>query len=208
MTTTRRLLPSLAALTLTAGLLAGCGGKEDPETTNAGGSESTTSAEASDGGGASKSPERPDVPKPDPKDYPGMNEHTEKGAEQAFKYYWDLVMWGHQTGDAADLKGRQTENCELCTSLVGDIEKIRRDQTPWSKTTFTDKQIETATPEGQEYAFVYSFVVGEHEKPVKRNSEKVRRSDPTVYAAAGGVVWGNEGWKVDDAGAHNEPVDQ
>ena len=101
----RRLLSAAAACTLLLGLAA-CGeGGDGPVTTppptidisgpsDGGGDDGA----ASDGGGDDASPSAaPEVPAPDPADYPGMDENTPEGAEQAFRYY-ERHLGGRITG--------------------------------------------------------------------------------------------------------------
>ena len=115
----RRLLAAVAVTALTLGL-ASCGdGGENAVTTPPPkidiGQSDDGGAEPSDDGGAEQSDSEgagegedspaaaPDIPAPDPADYPGMDQETPEGAEQAFKLFWAVILWAHQTGDSSVL---------------------------------------------------------------------------------------------------------
>src|SRR5699024_10334539 len=122
----RRLLPALATLGLVLGLAACGDGGDGPVTTpppdlgNGASDGGGSQGDPSDGGGETEPDDgeteetevaAPDVPAPDPADYPGMDEETPEGAEQAFRYYIAVVYWGYQTGDTETLETLHTENC-------------------------------------------------------------------------------------------------
>src|SRR5690625_5350400 len=118
----RRILPSLAAAVLALGAAA-CGNVRDaPVTTPA----PALGSNASDGGGSDPDPSdgggaeteeptaaAPDNPAPEPADYPGMDEETPEGAEQALRYYIAVVYWGYQTGDTETLERSEEHTSEL-----------------------------------------------------------------------------------------------
>ncbi|WP_152354053.1 DUF6318 family protein [Brachybacterium subflavum] len=196
MTTTRRTLSSLAVLALAAGLMTGCGDKDEPSPSA--GSEATASApeEQSDGGGESAKPTKSDVPKPDPKDYPGMDERTDEGAEQAFRYFWALVVWGHETGDSSAMQEHFSEECDVCARFAGDIERIDKNSTQWSEGGIGDNQLYSDS-DNKKYDVVvsYSFVIKSHNEPVAGNSKQNTVSDSTVLAI-GGLDWRDDAWIV------------
>lgn len=195
MTTTRRTLSSLAVLALAAGLITGCGDKDEPSPSA--GSEATASApkEQSDGGGGSATSTKPDVPKPDPKDYPGMDEHTQKGAEQAFRYFWALQLWGYETGDSAPLKSMSLESCKYCDSVIEDINDMAKKDLYWSEATLKFSDPVTEASRGHDYEVGYVIMLGEHEEDLYGNSKK-RRVDSVEYVGAGAMNWASGKWSV------------
>src|SRR5699024_3756122 len=104
----RRLLSAAAAGALLLGIAA-CGDQTDEPVTTAppsidvaGPRDDGGDSSPSDGGGSEATEptaQAPDIPPPDPADFAGMDEHTEEGAEQAFRYYIAVSVWAHQTGD-------------------------------------------------------------------------------------------------------------
>lgn len=198
MTTTRRALSSLAVLALASGLMVGCSDKNDPSPSA--GSEANASApvEQSDGGGASEEPTKPDVPKPDPKDYPGMDEHTDEGAEQAFKYFWALVVWGHETGDSSGVADLYAKTCQLCGQLRGDIDRIESKSTQWSVAKIEDQKLYSENGKhGFEYVVSYSYLLKAHKEPVAGNENHQEVGD-TMFITVGGMDWVEGEWVVSE----------
>jgi hypothetical protein len=198
MTTTRRALSSLAVLALAAGLMVGCSDKDEPSPSA--GSEANASApvEQSDGGGAGEESTKPNVPKPDPKDYPGMDEHTDEGAEQAFKYFMELALWGYQTGDSSEFKSLYVnETCDACVRTAHEIDETKENGTQWSPVDAEQRDLYIDGSEDGKYdaVAVYNFTLASHEEPIRGNS-KTHVVDPTSFVSAGGMNWGDEGWIV------------
>jgi hypothetical protein len=195
MTTTRRALSSLAVLALASGLMVGCSDKNDPSPSA--GSEANASApvEQSDGGGASEEPTKPDVPKPDPKDYPGMDEHTQEGAEQAFRYFWALQLWGYETGDPGPLDALSLESCDYCDSVIGDIEGMAKKGLYWSETRLEFSDPVTEDSDRYDYEVGYVITLGAHEEDVFGNTKK-RNVESVEYVGAGAMDWVGGKWGV------------
>ncbi|MCG7310584.1 DUF6318 family protein [Brachybacterium halotolerans subsp. kimchii] len=202
MTTTRRTLSSLAVLALAAGLMTGCGDKDDPSPSA--GSEATASApvEQSDGGGESA---KPDVPKPDPKDYAGMDEHTDEGAEQAYKYFWAVMLWSYQTGDTEVLKSLFGESCASCDQNLHEIEKLNKTGKWWSRATIDDRDLRTYESEKHELEVGYTFILSEHSEPVYGNS-RLKQEPDTRYGTVGGMSWSEGSWVVNAFNLKTEKV--
>src|SRR5690625_1958241 len=131
----RQILPSLAAAVLALGAAACGNGADGPVTTP----PPALRSDASDGGGSDPDPSdgggaeteeptaaAPDIPAPDPADYPGMNEETPEGAEQALRYYIAVMYWSYQTRDANELEKLHTDTCERCLERTHEDRKSTR----------------------------------------------------------------------------------
>ena len=218
----RRLLAAVAVTALTLGL-ASCGdGGENVVTTppptidigqsDDGGAEPIDDggAEQSDDGGAEQSDSEgagegedspaaaPDIPAPDPADYPGMDQETPEGAEQAFKFFWDTSIAGFQGGDASQLETLSSEGCKNCDALIGQIEDLEEHGEFWSKFETTDVEL-VAEEGGQDYTHIvtYSFIIPAHTEPA---SDPVDWGEIT-YTARGGLIWDSGTWLVVDFNA-------
>lgn len=207
----RRLLAAVAAAALTFGLAA-CGeGGDGPVTTpppkidvgqgdgasdGGGDAPSDGGGEADDGDGSTEA--APDIPAPDPADFPGMDEQTPEGAEQAFKYFWAVAIWGHQTGDAGPLREVSSEDCEPCAEMRKDIEEIGDKRAYWSSTSVEHVTSNRNDPVGDfEYVFSYTFTVAAHTEP-SLDGESSSEIPERKMGAAGALVWDGDRWKVAD----------
>lgn len=128
-----------AALILTVSA-AGCAPKDEPPkitpkpqpsssaaASDGGGDD--TAAPASDGGGSEGStnaavdksklpPENRDLKAPDPKDYPGFYEKTDKGAEAAMQFFFDSYFYMAATGDSSAFESVIDESqCSVCARM-------------------------------------------------------------------------------------------
>ncbi|WP_193104879.1 DUF6318 family protein [Brachybacterium sp. FME24] len=203
----RRLLAAVAAAALTFGLAA-CGdggdgtvtepppevgiGSDDGGASDGGGDE----APSSDGGGAEGDPVEaaPDIPAPDPADFPGMDENTPEGAEQAVRFYFANVYWGYQTGDSAPLRNLHTEECAACVDFVERIEG-QSNGLSWSEVEITDFGITHLSSDSFDYEVGYVFTVGAHSEPTV-DGEELRKVGNVDYTAAVGVEWDGDAWIV------------
>ncbi len=121
-------------------VLAACGGEnpaarpvELKEPTWDSGSEPSDGGGKSDGGGeATKAV--PDIPPPDPKDFPGMDQKTDEGAEQAARYFLHVTYWAHQTDGLAKYDALILEDCQKCQAIREDIQGRGKARSFWSKT--------------------------------------------------------------------------
>lgn len=200
----RRLLSAAAAGTLLLGLAA-CGeGEEGPVTTappeigidepSDGGGET----DPSDGGGdTTEEPtaEAPDIPPPDPADYAGMDENTEDGATQAFRYYIAVSMWAHQTGDDTELMSLQTDSCEGCPGFNEELPKLQEQGEYWSEFNVSDVQLTPHDSENFDYEIGYSFTIPEHTRPDPDGGDRIE-INMVEYTAIGGLSWGSDRWTV------------
>ena len=152
---------------------------------------------ASDGGGDDASPSAaPDVPAPDPADYPGMDENTPEGAEQAFRYYIAVSMWTHRTGDDKVLRSLEGQGCTGCAELNSDLPKLQEAGSYLGEYSLKDDQIEVYPGDIFDQEVSYSFVLSEHLEPdVEAGGSK--QVSETEYVTTGGMVWSNDMWIVE-----------
>lgn len=202
----RRVLAALAAATLMLGTAA-CGNEgEGPVTTppppvaNGPSDGGGSSQEPSDGGGdETEEPEvaAPDVPAPDPADYPGMDEETPEGAEQAARYFAAIMIWGFQTGEVSEFEGLFRESCEVCQDNADSIRKFEEAKEYWSPTSLQDIDLSSEPPNEKYQAIVgYSAVTSEHTEPDL--AKGTRTSAPELHLSFGvGLNWLDGQWIVD-----------
>ena len=200
----RRLLAAVAAAALTLGLAA-CGDPSEgtktdpPPSIDIGQSDGGGDGGASDGGGDEGSTEAaPDIPAPDPADYPGMDEQTPEGAEQAFKYFWDVAIVGYMTGDPGVLAELSDPECANCEAMRVEIEELGESGGYWGAT--ETEVLSTSSDEGQsgfDMFADYSFVIGEHEELSEEDGEMVP-AEKSILRTSGGLVWVDDRWLVSD----------
>lgn len=201
----RRILPALAAAALALGIAACGNGGDGPVTTpppamgngtsDGGGSESNPS----DGGGAeTEEPTAvaPDVPAPDPADYPGMDEETPEGAEQALRYYIAVVYWGYQTGDATELEILHAETCEHCLEHTHAIRRAGESEVYWSPTPIEDVGTNNIHTEDFDQLVSYAYQLGAHQEPNPETLE-LENVGQAPYTALAGMTWDRDAWSVD-----------
>lgn len=191
----RRLLAAVAVAALTVGLAA-CGDPTEGTKTDP---PPSIDIEQSDGGGASDGGEgsteaAPDIPAPDPADYPGMDEQTPEGAEQAVRFYFANVFWGYQTGDTSVLDGLYDDGCVGCVGFRDRIEG-QPDGRFWSETKISDGGIEVQGGSNYDYEVGYLFVVGEHTEPDPDGGAAVEYA-AIEYISVVGVNWTSGGWVI------------
>lgn len=201
----RRVLAALAAATLMLGIAA-CGNEgEGPITTppppvgNGPSDGGGSSQEPSDGGGEeSEEPTvaAPEVPAPDPADYPGMDEQTPEGAEQAFRYYIAVVYWGYQTGETETLETLHTENCEQCGEVAEEIRDIGINGAYWDSAPIQHVGSDNEPADDADREVSYGYRVGAHKKrdPETDTLENVKE---TPYTGLAGMAWNETSWVVD-----------
>ncbi|MCS6710766.1 hypothetical protein JSY14_01545 [Brachybacterium sp. EF45031] len=151
----------------------------------------TTDGGASDGGGTVVA----NIPKPDPKDYPGMDQHTQEGAEQAFAYYWDLVLWGYQTGDPEPAMAMATENCRNCQSLAIQIADYRQNGGLWQNAKIERGEVESRTSEydGAEYDARRQVRVAFHDN----ENNPAEETSVVFYVLGSNIAWKDGEWKME-----------
>lgn len=195
----RRLLSAAAACTLLLGLAACGDGGDGPVTTPppsidiAGSSDGGGDGAASDSGGDEASPSAaPDVPAPDPADYPGMDENTEEGAVQAFRFYIATVYHAHSTGDSAPLANMYRETCESCAELTEDIQELKRGGDLWSASTIVDAWSDPHESENFDVEVSYGFRLSTD----GRSNDGGDGEGPTAMTAIAGMDWEDGRWVI------------
>jgi len=196
----RRLLSAAAACTLLLGLAA-CGeGGDGPVTTPPPSIDISGSSDgggddgaASDGGGDdASSSAAPEVPAPDPADYPGMDENTNEGAVQAFRFYIATVYQAHSTGDSAPLAGMYRETCESCAGLEQDVQELEQGDDLWPATTIVDVWSDPYESESFDVEVSYGFRLSTD----GRSNGGGDSEDPTAMTAIAGMDWEDGRWVV------------
>ncbi|MCT1996866.1 DUF6318 family protein [Brachybacterium muris] len=167
---------------------------------NGGAGPSDGGSDASDGGGDSPVA-APDIPAPDPADYPGMDQNTPEGAEQAFKYYIAVSMWSHQVGDDSLLRTLEVEDCGSCDEFNGELPGLIEHGDTWSEFDITDVSSNAHPSESFDFEIGYMFSIGEHSRP---NYDTGGREDTPVveYVTIGAM--NNVGGKWVVAGVTSE----
>lgn len=198
----RQILPSLAAAVLALGAAA-CGhGGDGPVTTP----PPALGSDASDGGGSDPDPSdgggaeteeptaaAPDIPAPDPADYPGMDEETPEGAEQALRYYIAVVYWGYQTGDTETLETLHTDNCEQCAEITDEINDIAESSNYWDGASVTPVSSAHHDSEDFDFEASYGYRVSTH----KQSPTEESAAGESPYTAVAGFNWVHNTWLVD-----------
>src|SRR5699024_4287617 len=178
----RRILPALAAAVLALGAAA-CGhGGDGPVTTP----PPALGSDASDGGGSDPDPSdgggaeteeptaaAPDIPAPDPADYPWMDDETTEGAEQALRYYNAVVYWGYQTGDTESLEGLNQNSYETCLGFGNEISELGQAGSYWKTVTLSDFGIKHYDSDAFDIEIGYIFTLEEDRKSTRLNSSHV-----------------------------------
>ena len=145
-------------------------GGEEPS--DAGGGEPSDAGGADDAGsGDGRSEAAPDIPAPDPADFPGMDEQTPEGAEQAVRFYFANVFFGYQTGDTSVLDGLYVDECEACGGFRDRIEG-QGDGRYWSEVTLQDSGVTSQESENFDTEVGYMFTVSAHTEPVDGGGER------------------------------------
>lgn len=140
----------------------------------------------------------PPVDPPDPADFPGMEEQTEDGAQQAFAYYWAVAITANQSGDTSALAQLGAESCDACAQYVDQVtERVEKDQL-WPPATVTTEVLEKYEDTDIDNVVLYRFTVTFEEQEGKRTP------DPASYVSVGGLEWTDGGWKVLDFALQSE----
>ena len=200
----RRLLSAAAAGALLLGL-ASCGdGEEGPVTTAPPSinidapSDGGGDTEPSDGGGAETdepTAAAPDIPPPDPAEYAGMDEQTEDGAIQAFRYYIAVSMWAHQTGDGSLSNTLEASNCISCIEFMETLHELQEHKKHWGEFSLSDVNLEAHSSQNYDFEIAYNFTTTPHERPTD-DFTSTTNVGKLEYSTVGGMTWENDGWQV------------
>lgn len=211
----RRILASAAAAALAFGLAA-CGddGENGTVTTpppsvsvggNGGGDAPSDGGDSTDGdgneasdGGGDATAAAPDIPAPDPADYPGMDQNTPEGAEQAFRYYVAVMIWGYQTGDSGPLSELHDSECQTCTLNAETIEDLNAENKFWSSADVEDIGTSTFDSENFDIEVGYTFYLSAHDEPTP-GSDEVTQKPRTKFISAAAMSFDDGQWVVESA---------
>lgn len=155
-----------------------------PPTTSAEASTEPTTSEAT------TTPPTPDVPKPDPADFPGKDEQTEEGAQQAVRYYWAMLHWGYQSGESEDFDKLFSGDCKNCALNSEEIANSEGDREWWKTHELIAGELISVKSESFDYEIRYTFTLEEAKKGAGGESE-VR-----LYETGSGVDWVGGKWVV------------
>ncbi|GEM_PF-2672877 len=190
--TLRRALVITAVSALALGLAACEGGADEPSPSS---TAATTTASPTEPTTASATTSQPAVAAPDPSAYPGMDEQTEEGAKQAFKYFFAALIYGYQTGDSKPLSSISAADCEYCNDAIEALTDLQDAGQTWGSTQIADRYLSVEQEIPQGYVVGYGYEVSEHLEPGATPNSTT--SEPSaIYGAAGELVWENDSWRV------------
>ena len=126
-----------------------------------------------------------------------MDEHTDYGAMQAFKYYIATAMWAHQVGDDSLTQEMQTKDCEGCKVFMETYRDAVKNETLWSEFSLQEVKSETLPTESKLYDLQvnYNFTTTPHMRP-HESGGPLEEVGELEYATAGGMKWIDGHWKV------------
>ncbi|MCS6710810.1 hypothetical protein JSY14_01775 [Brachybacterium sp. EF45031] len=172
------------------------GGETTPGAPSDGGG--TTDGGASDGGGTVVA----NIPKPDPKDYPGMDQHTQEGAEQAFRFYVDAMSWTRRTGDGSLMRDMSAADCTGCHDLIERFESMRSEAAVSATVDLEVVNVDTQESDVAEY-----IVSGTLRPKEGADSATSGSADDDSSEAAAALEWIDGEWVVGELGIQsNDPL--
>ena len=193
----RRSAAVLAAGALLA--LAACGG-ENPATRPVELKEPTwdIGSEPSDGGGKSDgggepTKAAPDIPPPDPKDFPGMDQKTDEGAEQATRYYIQIMFWAQQTDGVDRFSQLFRDSCENCASILEHAVRRRDAKRFWSKVETKIHECDQVYSSPTEKEFHCNITIGPHSE-ASLDDGSTKNHGPLDMLIAVNMKWDHRGW--------------
>lgn len=136
------------------------------------------------------------VPPPNPAEFPGMDQQTEDGAKQAYRYFWAAVLYGHQTGDASIIEDMSMPECRYCNTPLGDVEVFRETKSFWGAASMNDKLLESEVEDGANVIVTYEFELSAHQE--KDPATGILSERPAKnYGTSGRTTWSDSRWKLD-----------
>ena len=198
---------TLAATSLLALGLTACGddaAKPTTESASTSAGPTTSAAPATTSAAAETTPvttppasTAPAVAAPDPADYPGMDQQTEEGAKQTFRYFWATYLHGYEGGAVEPFSSTFDHSCSYCNSAKEDLDTHARSSSYWSDAAIEDLELTLSefTQTGAVVTYVYRL--SSHTEPSDDGSSQT--DEPaTVYATAGRLTWHGDRWLVTD----------
>jgi hypothetical protein len=173
------------------------GGGSGPSDGGGAGEDGDEDTDGEEHSGDADKKDRPDVPKPDPADYPGKDEHTAEGAEQAFRYFIAQMIWSYQTGDTEEYDKLSGPDCSLCSENRRSITDLDDMGKYWTATSIDDEASKIHKSTNYDHEIVYVFDLSEHDEPIRGNT-KSTHEDAQQFGTVGGMRWSEDGWIVDE----------
>lgn len=196
---------TLAATSLLALGLTACGddaAKPEAESASTSAGPTTSAAPATTSAAAETTPAAtppastaPAVAAPDPADYPGMDQQTEEGAKQTFRYFWDALAYGYQTGDTNPLSSASSPSCEYCSDARTDVESLNSNKEYWGPVQVESGPLAVTAATDTGYIISYGFTIPAHEEPTDVPGERKTEAEIT-HGAAGEVGWNGSKWEI------------
>lgn len=137
----------------------------------------------------------PAVPPPNPADFPGMDQQTEEGARQTYRYFWAAILYGYQSGETRPLDSVSGDTCEYCSDVKAAIERLRDRGEYWTSTSFTDTQDSVIAISNVSMYVTFDFTLTEHFEPADISGQ-VESEAPSSHRSIGLLDWTPDGWRV------------
>jgi len=140
-----------------------------------------------------------------------MDEETPEGAEQAYRYYWAVMVWAHQTGDTGEIGNLSADSCDACVRYIDTVQELLEADGLWKGPVQTDVDVASISDsaelsdEGYDVAVIYELVLSEHSVLDEESGDRVPEPE-TTYRTTGGLVWDGERWVVD--GCAIQPLEE
>lgn len=172
--------------------LAACsgGGGDASASGSAAPSSAASSSAAPNSSGTATTPA---MAAPDPKDFPGMDEKTEDGAKQAYRYFIRTYLYMRVTGDSAPLEAMATDDCEWCTEVVANVKK---DGPPWKSFKVSDVAYAIKADDLSRPTLYYEFDVSATWRENQGDEISSGRSAEEIRSTSA-LVWRDGTWRVD-----------
>lgn len=126
--------------------------------------------------------------------------HTQKGAENYLRHYYDSMHLAYTTPKAGELKKLGTPDCLACSKMDADVAALAQKQhrLRYASTTVTELKIE---PESLADQVLMTFVVTDSAgDEVDSGGNSVARVEQQSSRHTALVVWQGSGWKIKDIG--------
>ncbi|MGP9695052.1 DUF6318 family protein [Brachybacterium sp. AOP25-B2-12] len=192
----RRAVVAITVGTLTLALAACDPGGTEPTAAPSSVAPSTTEAPASPAPTEEPTSVAPEVPAPNPADFPGMEQQTEEGAKQAFKFYIASLVHAHRTGNSGTLQSLSTPNCGYCATVFQDIAAIHERRAFWGETPITPGEVSSISESESSVTVTYAFDLAEHQE-FELDTGAPSIAPARTYGSSGRMVWADQGWRMD-----------
>lgn len=184
---------SVGALALA---LAACDqGGAEPTTAPSSVTPSTTAAPTSAPPTEEPTSAAPEVPAPNPADFPGMDQQTEEGAKQAFRYFWAALLYGYATGDVAPFRSISADECKYCVDAQSDVERLKERGEYWDLVVPAETYARTTSESSETVYVTFDFVIPAHREPGETPGAPTDHED-SAHSSIGKLNWVNGAWKV------------